>query len=367
MLFEPNRAVRYRPDVEHEESGEEATAEDLCKTMRGISEATFKDTGHAIRAVHAKSHGILEGELEVAPDLHGVLAQGLFARPGRYPVVLRFSTIPGDILDDAVSVPRGLAIKVIGVEGERLPGSEGDVTQDFVLVDGPAFNAPNLKVFGTNLKLLAGSTDKAEGAKKALSAAFQLVEQAVESVGGKSPTLTTLGGHAPTHILGETFYSQAPLLWGDYFGKVCVTPVSDTLRALKDKKIELKDRPHALREEVLAYFAQHGGEWDVRVQLCTDLEKMPVENPHKQWSEDESPYLPVARITVKPQVAWSDARSRAVDDGLSFSPWHGLAAHRPLGSVNRARREAYEMSADYRGRFNGCPISEPRALEALPA
>jgi hypothetical protein len=29
---------------------------------------------------------------------------------------MRFSTIPGDILDDSVSAPRGLAIKIIGVE-----------------------------------------------------------------------------------------------------------------------------------------------------------------------------------------------------------------------------------------------------------
>lgn len=36
---------------------------------------------------------------------------------------MRFSTNPGDMLDDKVSTPRGLAIKLIGVEGARLPGS----------------------------------------------------------------------------------------------------------------------------------------------------------------------------------------------------------------------------------------------------
>jgi len=46
-------------------------------------------------------------------------------------------------LDDSVSTPRGLARKVIGVEGERREGSEGDVTQDYVLINGPAFGAPN--------------------------------------------------------------------------------------------------------------------------------------------------------------------------------------------------------------------------------
>ena len=366
MLFEPNRALRYRADVEHQEAAEEATAEELCKTMRGISETTWKDTGHALRSVHAKSHGLLEGELEVAPDLHGVLAQGLFAKPGRYPVVIRLSTIPGDILDDSVSVPRGMSVKVIGVEGDRLPGSEGDVTQDFVLVNGPTFSAVNSKMFLQNLKLLAGTTDKAEGVKKALSTVLQGAEQLIEAVGGESATIKTLGGAPNTHPLGDTYYSQAPILWGDYIAKVSVTPVSDSLRALKDQHLDTKDRPHALREETLAYFAQHGGEWDVRVQLCTDLDKMPVENPHKEWPQDESPYLPVGRITVKPQTAWSEARSRAVDDGLAFTPWHGITAHRPLGSIMRARKRAYEMSARFRAEHNGIDVIEPKAALNLP-
>jgi hypothetical protein len=72
-----------------------------------------------------------------------------------------------------------------------------------------------------------------------------------------------------------------------------------------------------------------------------------------------SPYLAVARITVGPQDAWSDASVKAIDDGTSFSPWHGLTAHQPLGSIMRARKAAYEMSADFRGKRNGCPMHEP--------
>jgi hypothetical protein len=81
------------------------------------------------------------------PDPAAVVKQPLFATPGRYPIVIRFSTIPGDILDDSVSTPRGLAVKIIGVKGERLTGSEGDVTQDFVLVNGPALAPPIQKSF----------------------------------------------------------------------------------------------------------------------------------------------------------------------------------------------------------------------------
>ena len=64
MLFEPTHAHRYTPDVEHEGAGEAKVTDDVVKTLRKISETTFKDGGHAIRSVHAKSHGLIEGELE---------------------------------------------------------------------------------------------------------------------------------------------------------------------------------------------------------------------------------------------------------------------------------------------------------------
>ncbi|HEX6016305.1 MAG TPA: hypothetical protein VFY87_31770 [Geminicoccaceae bacterium] len=98
----------------------------------------------------------------------------------------------------------------------------------------------------------------------------------------------------------------------------------------------------------------------MRGQLRTNPETMPIEDALVAWPEQESPYLPVARITVPPQPAWSEARARQVDDGLSFSPWHGLAAHRPLGLVNRARKVAYPVAARFRAERNGCPIHEPR-------
>src|SRR6202000_1128599 len=115
---------------------EAQTIEQLKKTLLEISEITFADSGRAFRSVHAKSHGIIEGELEVLHDLPAELAQGLFSKATRLPVILRLSTIAGDILEDSVSIPRAIAIKVIGTEGDRLPGSETDRTQDFLMADG---------------------------------------------------------------------------------------------------------------------------------------------------------------------------------------------------------------------------------------
>ncbi len=41
------------------------------------------------------------------------------------------------------------------------------------------------------------------------------------------------------------------------------------------------------------------------------------------------------------------------------APWHGPAAHRPLGSINRVRRAAYAGSAGARSPRGRCPVHEP--------
>jgi hypothetical protein len=344
----PTDPLRFDASFETPEPDEAATIQELGATLMKISNKTYEDSGRALRSVHAKSHGIINGELTVLPGLPETLAQGMFAKPGVYPVVMRLSTTPGDILDDNVSTPRGLALKVIGVDGPRLPGSEGEASQDFMFVNGPAFNSPNIKGFLRSLKLLAATTDQSEGLKKGLSAALRGVETLIEKAGGKSPTLVALGGHPETHILGETFYSQVPMLYGPYVVKVMVAPISTGLVALKNSPLDMTDKPNALREAVSDYFASAGAEWELRVQFMTNLETTPIEDASKIWDEQETPFIPVARISAPSQPTFSAQTNDASDHQLAFSPWHGLAAHRPLGSIQRARKSAYDMSKRFR-------------------
>ena len=81
--------VTYDPAVEHASSGEDRAITSINRRMRGILETTWADYGHSVRSVHAKSHGLLQGELRVLDGLPSTLAQGVFARPATYPVVLR--------------------------------------------------------------------------------------------------------------------------------------------------------------------------------------------------------------------------------------------------------------------------------------
>lgn len=359
--------LAYQPDFEVAEEHEAQTIEQMLESLRHISTTTFEDSGHALRSVHAKSHAILRARLTVFDSLPAAYAQGLFAQPGSYEVVARLSTTPGDILDDKVSTPRGMAIKILGVPGARVDGSEADRSQDFVMVNGPAFAAPSAKRFAANLKLLAPTTDKAPRLKVALSAVLRGAEKAVEAVGGESATLKSLGGHPATNPLGETYFTQAPVLFGPYMAKLSLAPVSPGLTALTDAPVELHHTHDGLRQAIRKHFANDGGEWELRVQLCTDLDKMPIEDSSVEWPQQDSPYVAVARLSAEPQAGWSEALSVLVDDGMRFNPWHALAAHRPIGSIMRVRKAAYAMSSAFRFERSGVAQTEPVSLDAWPA
>jgi hypothetical protein len=359
--------VSYSPAVEKPAADEAEVIDELRETLLKMSKTMQEHTGHGLRSVHAKSFGLLRGTLEVLPGLPPELAQGLFSAPKTYDLIARMSTPPAEELDDRISLPRGMALKIVGVDGERLPGSEGDTTQDFLMVDGPVFNAPDAKHFLHSLKQLAATTDKAEGGKRALSVLLRGTTSALGAVGIESAKLIAMGGHKQTHPLGETFFTQVPQRHGNYIAKLSLVPVSPSLASLKNQPLSdvLADDPNGLRQASNDFFAAHSGEWELQVQLNTDLEKMPIEDASVEWPEDQSPYIAVARVRIGNQTGWSEERSRAVDDGLSFNPWHGLEAHRPLGGVMRARKAVYPSSVAFRGAANGCPMHEPMSAQQV--
>ena len=357
----PSAPLAYTPAAEFQEEDEDQTTAELLETLRGISEKVAADEGRAFRSVHAKAHGILHGHIDI-PALPPVLAQGLFARPGRRPVVMRLSSTPGDLLDDTVSTPRGLAIKVGDVDGMPLDAADGSRSQDFLMVNGPVFSAPTARKFLRSLKLLAATTDKAPAAKALLSAALRGLETVVEKAGGESATLKALGGHPATHPLGDTYFTQVPLLYGSYMAKLSLAPASPGLLALNGAPVDLQAGPNALRDAVAAHCAQAGGVWELRAQLCVDLDRMPIEDASVEWPQDLAPFVTVARITVPPQAAWDDATSPAEDNALAFSPLRGLADHRPLGSIMRVRRRAYAMAVQFRQAYNAA-AADPGAAQ----
>lgn len=174
-------------------------------------------------------------------------------------------------------------------------------------------------------------------------------------------------GHSRVHPMAEAYFTQAPIRFGDYIAKLAVVPVAPAQASLSDRDIGVAKDPNALRTATVNYLRDHDAEYEIRVQLCTDLKKMPVENASKEWREDESPYRTVARLHLPQQDAFSNARRTYIDEALSFCPTHSLAAHRPLGSIMRARMKAYPVMSHLRRQTNGKSLTEPRSIDEVPA
>ena len=88
---------------------------------------------------------------------------------------------------------------------------------------------------------------------------------------------------------------------------------------------------------------------------------MPVEDSLVEWTEADSPFRRVALIRI-PKQDISAPENLKIAEQLSFTPWHALPEHRPLGSINRARRVIYEAVSKFRHTSNHSPRREPTAL-----
>ncbi len=277
--------IPYTDAVESIQPDEQKTFDDIAATMRDISHKIGDRQRHTTRSVHAKSHALVKAEVTIKADLPEPLRQGLAAQAGTYGAILRFSTNPGDILSDHISSPRGLAMKIVGMEGEMLPNHAGQVTQDFVMVNGKVFDTKDAAGFLKNIQLLDKNANAPQVIKQAVSTASKIGENVLEAVGLESSFLKGFG-HPATNPLGETYYSQAPLRWGSYFGKVALVPVSQNLVELYKKSLPHDTEWNALRDEFSRFFKEEAeAVWELRVQLCTDLEKMPVEDAHTEWEQ----------------------------------------------------------------------------------
>jgi len=358
--------LRYSDAIEVMQPDEARLSDEIVASMSAINRAVFDRHRHGMRDAHAKSHGILKGELIVDEALPPHLAQGLFARPSRYDAIIRLSSAPGDIHSDKVPSLRGMAIKVLGVTGERLLPGDTAATQDFLLASAPTIPFGHVRAyheFQHTLQQLDGVPDGLQEAAAALARGAKTV---LDAVGVKPPLLVEGQAIPNNHILGETFHSMAALRFGDYVAKISAAPDSPETQALTGVAVDVGAGYSVLRDLVADFFRRQGAAYRIRAQLCTDLAAMPVEDASIAWPQAASPHQPIARLLIPQQDAYSPARRVYGDDVLSFNPWHGITAHRPLGSIMRVRAKAYEASSAFRHAMNVQPRREPTSIAELP-
>ena len=357
--------LRYSDDIETIQPDEQTSIDGIIQGMSQQTETVEKCEGHAVRASHAKSSACVIGELTIAPGLPPELAQGVFATPGTHPVAIRFAQGPGETLGDRVSTHRGMAIKIFDVPGEKLSGHDAD-TQDFVFATGTTFPSGTAQGFLSDAKKIGAAVPLPEGFKSAVSSLARNVNKALHAVGTESPKADFFG-HPFSHPLAEPYFSQCPIRYGDYVAKLGAFPASPEQADLKDWELHPDQDEDGFRHAAVRYFGEHDAVFELRVQLWADAETQPIEDTSVDWPEEDSRYLTVGTIRIPRQEAYSAARVRYFEDVMTFRPAHSLAAHRPLGSVMRARLQVYRALSAVRHRDNGVAEQNTASIDQIPA
>ena len=155
-------------------------------------------------------------------------------------------------------------------------------------------------------------------------------------------------------MLQTRYHSQTPYRLGP---EQIVKYVAQPCQWLRPPR---RDRTEGMLREGLREELSLGDAcFELLVQLQVTGRNMPVEDPTVEWSEADSPLLPVARIVIPKQVFDSPEQDRFCE-ALSFTPWHALPAHEPVGGLNRLRRAVYQEVSRYRHARSDGPRSEPR-------
>ena len=357
--------LRYSPDIGTLEKDEQESIAGIIKGMTQQTTTVEKREHHAVRASHAKSSGLVLGELRVAPNLPPELAQGLFATPATYPVAVRFAQGPGETLGDRVSTHRGMSVKVFDAKGEKIAGHTAD-SQDFVFTTGTTFPSGTAKGFLRDAKQIGAATPLPEGVKSAVSATMRGFNKVLHAIGTDSAKAGFFG-HPYGHPLADAYFSQCPMRFGDYVAKLGFFPVSGSQSALKEWKLAPHQDADGFRHAVVDYFKTNEGTFELRAQLWVNAKDQPIEDASVEWSTKESDYVTVAVVTLPRQNAYSAARQQYFDEKMTFRPAHSLMAHRPLGSVMRARLQVYQALADFRHRENGIAAHNPTSVAEIPS
>ncbi len=322
-------------------TNEQADIDLAAKQAEGIVEGL--KTSYAARGVHAKGHACVKAYVDVLPDINQQLQHGVFAEPGHeYKAWIRFSNSGSNMAksDDNAKDARGMAIKLLNV-GENL---NGGTTQEFIAHNSPAFFVTSVDDYNQFVATKGDPKYFIQGYnpfKWRLRELWQLV---------------TAYAEPPLSPLWTTYFSNTAYKLGPHNVKfkmqACGPQVTHVARQ--------KDDPDFLKHNLTEELSQGDACMQLAVQLQNVSKQMPIEDATVLWKEDESPFIPVADINIIEQT-FDTPEQQQFCENLSYSPWNALAAHRPIGALNRARKFVYEASANLRHRLN--QAEAPRNLD----
>ena len=368
--------VRYSPDIE---TFDPKLSEYMARIIefwekKVAGSPVTEGSGRAVRGAHAKTLGVLRAEVELTGDAPEPYAQGIYAKAGRHDALIRFSSASNHLGPDSALGPvLGFAIKIFDVEGTKLVDDEPDsATFDLVLKNSPTFVANTAKHY---LFIQEVGDQVPEYLKRGEAGFRQLLNDFLTGKGtlGQDDwaweelfTFVKTATQTPVrNPLLNNYWTMAAVRHGDYIAKVRVAATAENAGKVVHHQVDLNSAEDVFGPVLADELKAHAFDFDLQVQLCTDLAATPVNDATREWPEKLSPFVTVGRVRIPRQDIAGSLSSDAAD-ALAFNQWRVTADHRPMGEIMDVRR-VYTTSAKVRRALNHQPQREPASADEVLA
>jgi hypothetical protein len=314
-----------------------ATAADrLTDMFVRMAQARRIETGQvpAERAVFRKVHGVAHGRFERLESVPRAWRVGLLAHEG-LDAWVRFSSDASPTTPD-LGTTLGVGVKLFGVTGLNALGEEGD-TADLVLQNHDVFFVDD---------------------------AQEMVEFTYAGV-----VQQDYPGYLATHpetrrILDDMTEPESSVLTASYWGVLPFTLGGEIVRYRlhpETPPVNIPDDdPDYLHTDLARRLREREHALVLSVQVRTDPDAMPLDRATVAWPEEDSPYVPVARLVLARQDV--DTRGQCdYGQSLSFNIWRVPTENAPVAesSIAAVRKQVYAAGAALRHTANGQPMTEP--------
>lgn len=296
-----------------EQLEEKYTDEIMQVIHRAIKRQLTNEGPPARRDAHAFDTGCVEAVFCIDPHLGPELSHGVFVPGKKYPAWIRFSN--GNFVRTSPRSPdaRGMSIKLMGVEGEKLLNDEAH-TQDFILISHPIFFVDDLESYVKTLeKFLEGSFWK-----QWVSAPLKLPSLRSAWIAGRVNLRWIL------NPLNRQYWSMTPYCLGaDPSSKIAVkyTAKPSSGAELKSDLWAFVKPGFSLKKEMNRRLVVSEARFDFYIQRYVD-DRTPVEDSSIEWEESVSKLEHVAQIIIPYRTLWIQNELGFVKTYLST---HGTA------------------------------------------
>jgi len=240
------------------------------------------------------------------------VSYGVFKPGSSYDAWVRFSNQNAPPLNDYDKDIRVAAIKLMNVPGEKIEMADDNTTsQDFVTISTPKFVTHDVEEFSGLIEALVGG--KLELLWFFLWHPRSLINLMQSNKNFFSP-------------LEARYWSTTPYQLGpDQAVKYSLIPQAMPTPIPKGLS------PDFLKDNMVKQLSERAYQFDFAVQLRTQPDIMPIEDPGKEWKESDSPFIKVATLTIDKQSFDSpDQNQYGTNTAETFLLTHGTACRRTV-------------------------------------